>query len=79
MPERLPRKVPEYRLPPLAPPAIAAPAADPASWLEPLPGRALAFRTKGQAQAITLELLNGIERYAVYWKVLERPAQAGAV
>ena len=76
-----PRKVPEYRLPALAPPAITAPSADPASWLEPLPGRPLAFRTKGQAQAITLEPLNSVfdERYAVYWKVLERAAQGGAV
>ena len=75
-----PRRVPEYRAPPLAAPPIVANPADPASWLEPLPGRALAFRTTGQAQPMTLEPLNGIfdERYAVYWKVLASAAQAGA-
>jgi DUF1680 family protein len=75
-----PRTVPEYRLPPVAAPVITAPAADPASWLEPLTGRPLVFRTKGQAQPLTLEPLNGIfdERYAVYWKVLEGSAQPGA-
>ena len=76
-----PRMVPEYRLPPVAAPTITAPAADPSSWLEPLAGRPLAFRTTGQAQPLTLEPLNSIfdERYAVYWKVLGRAAQAGAV
>jgi uncharacterized protein len=71
-----PRRVPEYRSPPLAAPAIIAPSADPASWLEPFAGRPLAFRTTGQAQALTLEPLNGIfdERYAVYWKVRARTA-----
>jgi hypothetical protein len=36
----------------------------------------LAFRTIGQAQALTLEPLNRIfdERYAVYWKLLEHSA-----
>jgi hypothetical protein len=35
----------------------------------------------GQAQPVTLEPLNSIfdERYAVYWKVLGRAAQAGSV
>ena len=71
-----PRKVPEYRSPPLAAPSIIAPGADPASWLEPVAGRPLAFRTTGQAQPLTLEPLNGIfdERYAVYWKVRARTA-----
>ena len=75
-----PRTVPEYRLPPVAAPVIAAPTADPSSWLEPLAGRPLVFRTKGQAQPLTLEPLNGVfdERYAVYWKVLEGSAQPGA-
>ena len=76
-----PRTVPEYRLPPVPAPAITAPALDPASWLEPLAGRPLAFRTTGQAQPLILEPLNGIfdERYVVYWRVLERPAQPDAV
>ena len=33
-----PRRVPEYRTPPLAAPRIVAPAADAVSWLEPLNG-----------------------------------------
>jgi uncharacterized protein len=76
-----PRMVPEYPLPPVSAPSITAPAVDPASWLEPLAGRPLAFRTMGQAQSLTLEPLNGIfdERYAVYWRVLERAAQPDAV
>ncbi|HEY6823846.1 MAG TPA: beta-L-arabinofuranosidase domain-containing protein, partial [Steroidobacteraceae bacterium] len=76
-----PRRVPEYRAPPLAAPHIVASAADPASWLEPLPSRPLAFRTTGQAQPMTLEPLNGIfdERYAVYWRVLAGAAQASAL
>lgn len=75
-----PRRVPEYRAPPLAAPPIVAPMADPTTWLEPLSGHALAFRTTGQAQPMTLEPLNGIfdERYAVYWRVLASAAQAGA-
>jgi uncharacterized protein len=72
-----PRKVPEYPLPPVTAPTITAAALDPASWLEPLAGRPLAFRTTGQAEALTLEPLNAIfdERYAVYFRVRERPAQ----
>ena len=76
-----PRRVPEYRAPALAAPHIVTSTADPSSWLEPLPGRPLAFRTIDQAQPLTLEPLNGIfdERYAVYWKVLGGAAQPGAV
>jgi len=75
-----PRKVPEYPLPPVSAPIFTTAALDPASWLEPLPGRPLAFRTTGQAQTVTLEPLNRIfdERYAVYWKMLERAAQPDA-
>jgi uncharacterized protein len=76
-----PRTVPEYRLPPVSAPAITVPALDPASWLEPVAGRPLAFRTTGQEQPLILEPLNGIfdERYAVYFRVRERPAQPDAV
>jgi uncharacterized protein len=72
-----PRRVPEYPLPPVSAPAITTTALDPASWLEPLAGRPLAFRTAGQAQPLTLEPLNAIfdERYAVYFRVRERAAQ----
>jgi hypothetical protein len=76
-----PRRVPEYPLPPVAAPTITTAVLDPASWLEPLAGQPLAFRTTGQTQPLTLEPLNGIfdERYAVYFRVRERPAQPAAV
>lgn len=52
-------------------PAVRAPSADPASWLEAA-GR-LSFRTKGQAPAMTLSPLFRIwdQRYAVYLRVTE--------
>jgi hypothetical protein len=41
------------------------------SWVEPVAGRNLTFRTKGQAESRELVPLNRLfgERYAVYWKV----------
>ncbi|HZO22379.1 MAG TPA: beta-L-arabinofuranosidase domain-containing protein [Steroidobacteraceae bacterium] len=71
-----PRKVPEYPLEPVAAPTIRARSADPATWLETVPGEPLQFRTVGQERVITLEPLNQVfdERFAVYWKVL--PARA---
>jgi len=65
-----PRKIPEYPADPVDAPAITAQSRDPASWLEPVPGRPLEFRTRGQAESITLVPLNRIfdERYAVYWR-----------
>lgn len=73
-----PRAVPEFDTGPLTAPAIAAASGDPASWLEAVPGRALEFRTRGQAVPITLVPLNRIfdERYAVYWKVITPAAAA---
>ncbi len=61
------------------PVAVAAIDGDPAhasSWLEPVPGERLAFRTKGQAKTLSLVPLDRLfgERYAVYWKVLPRQA-----
>jgi hypothetical protein len=45
---------------------------DPDSWLEPIPGRTLEFRTLGQKDDLTLVPLNRVsdERYAVYFKVI---------
>ena len=76
-----PRSVPEYPLPPVSAPTITTAGPDPASWLEPLAGRLLAFRTTGQTQPVTLEPLNAIfdERYAVYWRVREPAAQPAGV
>lgn len=67
-----PRTVPEFRnanLP--AVPAIKAPSSDPSSWLEPVPGTPLHFRTVGQDANITFVPLYALfdERYGVYWKV----------
>jgi uncharacterized protein len=75
-----PRKVPEYPAQPVAAPVISARSGDPASWLTPVPGRVLEFRTSAQKRPITVMPLNAIfdERFAVYWKVSEAaPAQAG--
>ena len=74
-----PRQVPEYTAEPVSAPDIVAPSADVASWLQPIAGRSLEFRTTGQAADITFVPLNRIydERYAVYWKV-RRATHAGA-
>lgn len=44
---------------------------DVTSWVEPVPGRPLEFRTKGQETTIALSPFHGIfdERYVVYWSV----------
>jgi DUF1680 family protein len=67
-----PRTVPEYKSEPIAAPTIVSSSTDPASWLTPVAGRGLEFRTKGQPSELTLIPLNRIldERYAVYWKVI---------
>jgi DUF1680 family protein len=70
-----PRTVPDYKNPaPPTAPEIRASSADPASWLEPVPGRHLEFRTIGQARQVTFVPLYQIfdERYGTYWRV--RPA-----
>jgi uncharacterized protein len=71
-----PRQVPEYRSRPVAAPSFVAPSDDLASWVKPVPGKPLEFRTTGQERNVVLVPLNAIfdERYAVYWKV--RPAGA---
>lgn len=50
---------------------ILADPADPTSWLEPVPGDSLAFRTKGIEPVVDLIPLHRIvdEAYAVYWTV----------
>jgi DUF1680 family protein len=66
-----PRQVPEYTAEPVAAPAIVAPRGDLVSWLRPVPGRPLEFRTTGQPADIDFVPLNRVfdERFAVYWKV----------
>jgi hypothetical protein len=63
-------------------PALAAPGERAAEERDRIPVRPFPLSAvTGQAQPLTLEPLNSIfdERYAVYWKVLGRAAQAGAV
>ena len=66
-----PRQVPEYTAEPVAVPAIVAPHDDVVSWVKPVPGQPLRFRTTGQTTDVDLVPLNRVfdERYAVYWKV----------
>ena len=67
-----PRTVPEYKeIPELRAAPIKAPSDDPASWLEPVPGKPLEFRTVGQKTPMTFVPLLSIfdERYAVYMRV----------
>jgi len=68
-----PRTVPEFKnpAPPPAPFIRAAAADNVASWVAPVPGRALEFRTVMQPTSLTLVPLYRLfdERYVVYWKV----------
>jgi hypothetical protein len=70
-PPTKPRTVPEYPAEPVLVPEIVAGPGDPASWLAPVPGRTLEFRTRGQPRELTLVPLYRVmdERFAVYWRV----------
>jgi DUF1680 family protein len=71
-----PRTVPEYKAEPVPAPAMHVVSDDPTSWVVPVEGRPLEFKTAGQAQDIALVPLYRLfdERYAVYWRV--EPAKA---
>jgi hypothetical protein len=71
--------VPEYPLEPIAAPALRADSEDPADWIEPVAGRPLEFRTRGQEQQVTLVPFYQLfdERYAVYWKMTREGARSG--
>ena len=47
---------------------------DPASWVRPVEGKPLVFRTAGQERDVTLEPWYALfgERYGIYWKVLTK-------
>ena len=67
-----PREVPVYVNPaPPRAPAITAPSNDPASWLTPVAGKPLEFRTIGQPADLTFVPLYSVfdERYAAYVRV----------
>lgn len=62
---------PDVRHHPLDIPTLRAASADPNSWLQPVPGEPLTFRTTGQARDITFVPFSRLfdERYSVYWTV----------
>jgi hypothetical protein len=66
-----PREVPEYKLPAVSVPSFKASSDDLASWVHPVEGQSLTFRTSGQARDVQLVPFHSIfdERYAIYWKV----------
>jgi uncharacterized protein len=61
------------KMPRVAPPSLATQSDDVASWLKPVPGEALTFRTDGvgKPEDITMIPLYEIhrQRYTVYWKM----------
>jgi len=59
-----------HHAPPVEVPDLKAKGADPASWIRPVPGETLAFRTTGQERDFDLKPLNqSWQRFAVYWTV----------
>jgi hypothetical protein len=51
-------------------PTLKQKGADPGTWIKPVPGEVLTFRTTGQQQNVTLKPLNqSWQRFAVYWTV----------
>jgi DUF1680 family protein len=75
-----PRTVPEFQNPAPPPtPTIKTSSDDVSSWVAPVPGKTLEFRTTGQASSITLVPLYRLfdERYLVYWSVGNRESGIG--
>lgn len=66
-----PRAIPEYRVEPVAPPVLTPQGDDLASWIKPVEGRPLEFRTTGQVRDVTLVPFNRLldERYGIYWRL----------
>jgi DUF1680 family protein len=66
-----PKPADQYKVP-----EIVADANKPTAWVEPDGNRPLTFRAVGQSQPITMAPLYQIirDRYAVYWKVKNKPA-----
>jgi hypothetical protein len=52
-------------------PALKPSGEDLASWIKPVEGRSLEFRTTGQVQDVTLVPFNRVldERYGIYWRL----------
>jgi hypothetical protein len=68
---QLPAATPGPEGAPVAAPWFATSGDDLSSWIEPVPGRPLEFRTRGQRTDVTLVPFYKLfdERYAVYWNV----------
>jgi DUF1680 family protein len=67
-----PRTIPEYPdIPEIHAAPVKAPSEDPSSWLEPVAGKTLEFRTVGQAAPMTFVPLLSVfgERYAAYFRI----------
>jgi DUF1680 family protein len=64
-----PRAIPEYLTKPIDAPVLKPPSDDLASWIRPVAGKSLEFRTTGQEQDVTLVPFSRVldERYALYW------------
>ncbi len=62
---------PDLKKHPLTVPQFQASSPNLDSWLKPVPGESLTFRTTGQKTDVTLVPLNRIpeERYSIYWTV----------
>ncbi|HEY2276022.1 MAG TPA: beta-L-arabinofuranosidase domain-containing protein [Steroidobacteraceae bacterium] len=72
-PPTRPRKIPEYTAEPIPVAPLAVRSQDPASWLTPVAGRTLEFRTRDQNNDLTFIPLSRLfdERYAVYFRIIE--------
>jgi DUF1680 family protein len=64
-------RVPLDRVPKIEVPSFKASGDDPNSWIKPVEGKPLAFRTTGQVKDVSLVPINRVfgQRYSVYWKV----------
>jgi len=62
---------PDLKKHPMAVPQFRASGPTPDSWIKPVPGQTLTFRTTGQQTDVTLVAFNQVpeERYSIYWTV----------
>jgi hypothetical protein len=62
---------PDIKKHPQTVPAFRASSQNPDSWIKPVLGESLTFRTTGQEKDVTLVPFNRVpeERYSIYWTV----------
>jgi len=62
---------PDLRHNPANVPAFKATDPDPNSWIKPVSGKSLTFRTAGQPEDVTLVPFDRVfgQRYSIYWSV----------